>query len=358
MVKIMLKKGIYNLILGLFSLPQKRSYFFKILANYFFAFLKISKNVPYPIEMQIEPSTVCNLHCQICSLRNNSIPKNRFLNVENFSKLLEELKSLKSINFTGMGESLLNPNLAEMIKLASSNSIETSLITNAMLLNQKMINSLIDSGLDKISISMESSDSDIYEKFRVGAKFKTLNKNLDDLKNEIKKRKSKLKIIINVVLLPETLSDVSHIRRIIDFAHNKNIKIITLQFPHNIYNFGLNQYFNNNGKTLHGLFDDLKNYSKKKDVSINFPQNKIKKKKCYYPWIYPQITASGELMPCCIIPQFGKYDEIVKKFSFGNVFEKSFSKVWNSPKAILFRRKLAKNPNNYCLKCSKYLGIL
>ncbi|PIV12604.1 MAG: hypothetical protein COS47_01740 [Candidatus Nealsonbacteria bacterium CG03_land_8_20_14_0_80_36_12] len=56
--------------------------------------------------------------------------------------------------------------------------------------------------------------------------------------------------------------------------------------------------------------------------------------------------------------QFGQYQEIIKKFSFGNVFDCSFKNVWNSQKAIFFRRTLSKNPNKYCRLCSKYRGIL
>lgn len=60
----------------------------------------------------------------------------------------------------------------------------------------------------------------------------------------------------------------------------------------------------------------IKSYADKNNVNVFLPAVNIKSGSCYYPWIYPQVTASGKLLPCCIIPQFGDYPNLIKKIFF------------------------------------------
>ncbi len=350
---------IYKGVKNLFSSRNNFASFLNFFGNYLWALLRIPSFVPLPLEMQIEPSSVCNLSCKMCNVRENQDLKGGLLKKNLFEKLLGEFRNLKSINFTGMGEGLVNKDLSGLIEIAKEKKIGTMFITNAQLLNLKNIDLLIKSGLDKICISMESGEPSSYEKFRLGAKFEILKWNVELLNKVIKKSKCNLQVVINTVLLSHNLKNPIHLEKIIDFAYVNDIKLITLQFPHDVFTFGLENYFGKDKNKLIKIFDFLKNYSEERGITISFPSLDVKKGSCYYPWVYPQVTAGGELLPCCIISQFGSYKEIIKEFSFGNVFEKSFWEAWNSSKAVLFRRSLQKGkPNEYCRRCSKYQGIL
>ncbi|PIV12602.1 MAG: hypothetical protein COS47_01735 [Candidatus Nealsonbacteria bacterium CG03_land_8_20_14_0_80_36_12] len=291
-------KGLKNLVKIKKQLTQKQGILLsRMLGNYFFAFLKISENVPLPLEFQIEPSAVCNLRCQACSFKDSKKTDNSFLSKENFIKLIGEMAFIKTINFTGIGESLLNKNLSGLIKIAKNKKIQTLLITNGQLLNKKTVEDLLKSGLDKISISVESGKVDYYEKIRMGAKFEILKNNIILLEKAIKKNNSNLQVIINAMLLPETLKDISHLVKLIDLASLCKVNLITMQFPHNIHDFGIQNYFGKDKEKLRKTFNILKHYGEEKKIAVNFPSVNYKKGQCYYPWIYPQITSSGELLP-------------------------------------------------------------
>jgi len=291
-------KGLKNLVKIKKQLTQKQGILLsRMLGNYFFAFLKISENVPLPLEFQIEPSAVCNLRCQACSFKDSKKTDNSFLSKENFIKLIGEMAFIKTINFTGIGESLLNKNLSGLIKIAKNKKIQTLLITNGQLLNKKTVEDLLKSGLDKISISVESGKVDYYEKIRMGAKFEILKNNIILLEKAIKKNNSNLQVIINAMLLPKTLKDISHLVKLIDLASLCKVNLITMQFPHNIHDFGIQNYFGKDKEKLRKTFNILKHYGGEKKIAVNFPSVNYKKGQCYYPWIYPQITSSGELLP-------------------------------------------------------------
>jgi len=291
-------KGLKNLVKIKKQLTQKQGILLsRMLGNYFFAFLKISENVPLPLEFQIEPSAVCNLRCQACSFKDSKKTDNSFLSKENFIKLIGEMAFIKTINFTGIGESLLNKNLSGLIKIAKNKKIQTLLITNGQLLNKKTVEDLLKSGLDKISISVESGKVDYYEKIRMGAKFEILKNNIILLEKAIEKNNSNLQVIINAMLLPETLKDISHLVKLIDLASLCKVNLITMQFPHNIHDFGIQNYFGKDKEKLRKTFNILKHYGEEKKIAVNFPSVNYKKGQCYYPWIYPQITSSGELLP-------------------------------------------------------------
>jgi wyosine [tRNA(Phe)-imidazoG37] synthetase (radical SAM superfamily) len=60
------------------------------------------------------------------------------------------LPEVKSVDFTGGGEPLLQPKLAEWIKDAHAAGCETGILTNGLLLHKKKAKQIIDAGVDWI----------------------------------------------------------------------------------------------------------------------------------------------------------------------------------------------------------------
>lgn len=322
--------------------------FLKTLLNYSFAYFKIPFLVPQPVQLQIEPSAACNLKCQMCNL-DKSNEKNKYLSLAKFKTLIKELKPLKSINFTGMGESLLHPNFIEILKIARQNKVDFTFITNGQLLNKKLSEKIIKLQPTAISFSVESGFPKTYEKIRKGAKYQKLTQNITDLMVIHKKLKSKTQIVLNCVFLKINTKNLNHIYKIIDLAKNLNIHKVTFQNPY-ILDIKLAE--------IKKIIPKISNYAKKKNVSIELPKTNFKPQSCYYPWVYPQLTASGELLPCCVIPQSDKYVNIIKNYSFGNVFENGFKKIWQGKLAFQFRLSHLKNTPLVCRRCTKFNNVL
>lgn len=332
----------------------------QMLLNYFSAYFRFSFWVPLPVEIQVEPSSVCNLKCQMCvvSLAAPQVGVT-LISPSNFSSLLTQLPSLRAVNLTGIGESLLNRHLEEMIQAAQQRNIRVSFITNGQLLDNDRAEKVIRSGVNTISISLESGQAEVYELIRRGASFAKLERNTALLLAKIRETYSKATVVLNVVLLKENLENVESLRQIIDFASRLGIKDVTLQNPHDLEANGTLVYFKEKKEVLASLLLELKTYAAEHHVNVTPPNVDLKEGACYYPWVYPQITAAGELLPCCLIVQFDKPEVIVNKYSFGNVFKGGFAQSWNGPRAKLFRKSLKEHqPNEFCRRCSKYLGVL
>lgn len=323
---------------------------FSILLNYAGAFIKTPFSFP-PKVIQVEPSAVCNLKCQMCTLNKSTNP-NKFLTAKNLAIILDKFK-VSSVNLTGMGEILLNPYFEDLIKVCSDKKIKYSFITNIQLLNQKHLQAIKKYPPTSISVSMESGLTQKYNSVRQGASLSTTLTKIKTLADYINKNSLSTQLIINIVFLDFNLKDIKHIKKIINIAASFKINKISSQNI-NILSAYVKKLYKT--KKIEKIFDEIKQYSIKKNIEIIFPPTQISKGKCYYPWVYPQITASGEILPCCVIPQFGNYDQIVKKYSFGNIINQPLNSVWNGIKATRFRKKYQQD--SYCQHCTKNQGIL
>jgi radical SAM protein with 4Fe4S-binding SPASM domain len=346
-----IKKGFHK-ITEMLNSDRKRN-IFPVLKSYFWALNKFPSHVPLPTEIQLEVSSFCNLHCQMCTLNNMDYLR-RYFPIDKFDDFLDQFSGLASINFTGIGESLMHKDLEIFIKKAKFRGIRTMMITNGVLLTKDRLNSLIESGIDSISISIETADEGEYEKIRRGADFHQLLSVLENISD--KQGKVKTVFSLNVCLFKETIKDIRGVLMIIDLAHKYQIKNITFQNTHNAI-------LDINKEIESGFFrkqtEKIYDYAARFNIHCSYPSAEIKNGCCYYPWIYPFITSSGDILPCCIIPQFGSYAGIISQYSFGNIFKDSVKKIWNSSKAIDFRKSLSRNkPSVHCSVCSKYKNIL
>lgn len=162
----------------------------------------------FPLFLDIEVTSVCNLKCPFCAttFRSNKIKKG-FIEFEIVKKIIDEGagNGLYGVKFNIRGEPLLHPRIAEFVKYAKQkNMIDVYFNTNAMLLTRKIAQELIIAGLDRLSISFEGFTKNVYEKYRSGAKYETVLKNIEMFQTIKSKMGVKYpKIRIQTVLLPE-----------------------------------------------------------------------------------------------------------------------------------------------------------
>ena len=209
-----------------------------------------------------------------------------------------------------------------------------------------------------IVISLESADPKTYENIRRGASFEKLKINIQHLVKAQKILSPKTNIVFNTVLLKSNISKIENIYKIIDFSKSLDIYKITFQNPFNLSDTGLKNYIKETD-ILKVKYNLIYQYANKKGISITLPSTDIIENTCYYPWILPQITSSGEMLPCCVIPQYGPYSKVISKYSFGNITSNSFISIWRSKKANKFRQQLNTNrPPRPCKNCPKYLHVL
>ncbi|OEH85497.1 hypothetical protein BHU72_05270 [Desulfuribacillus stibiiarsenatis] len=161
----------------------------------------------FPLHLDIESTNLCNLRCTFCDKQSN-IEKDGFgrMDFGLYKNIIDEAKQfgLYSIKLSYRGEPLLHPKIFDMITYAKeSGVIDIYFNTNGMPLSDYTIDRLIDSGINRISVSVEGTDPIAFEEARVGASFDKIKENLVKLLAKRKERNSEYpKIRIQTVLLP------------------------------------------------------------------------------------------------------------------------------------------------------------
>lgn len=164
--------------------------------------------------LQVEPSLACNLKCIMCPWKEISQEaENRgLLSQEIWEAVRPHLAEVRSIDFTGGGEPLLQPKLAEWIAEAKAAGCETGFLSNGLLLQKETARKLIAAGVDWICISMDGATKGLYEEIRVGSSFERVCGNLANLADI--RSDEHPKTMINFVLMKTNFHQVEEIVRL------------------------------------------------------------------------------------------------------------------------------------------------
>ena len=142
----------------------------------------------YPVSISFEPTTSCNLRCPECpsGLRAFSRPIG-MLEKNFFTRTIDEIhQELIYLIFYFQGEPYLNPDFLEMVKYASDKGIYTATSTNAHYLTDEAAKKTIESGLDRLIISIDGTTQDVYKQYRIGG---NIDKVIEGAKNIVKWKK-------------------------------------------------------------------------------------------------------------------------------------------------------------------------
>ncbi len=309
--------------------------------------LELSRVYGQPKHVQIEITTHCNFHCPMCSRTvwdNHNFLKNpKHMAFQDFKKIVLKLPYCESINLQGAGESLLNPDLVNMVRFCKKNSIRTCLITNASVLSEQLGRNLILSGLGEIYFSLDSADAKLFRKIRVGAEFSKVIHNIRrfvKLKSQLNSKTPFIGVRVsvfkeNIYEIPRILELVNHLG--IRHATLKNmIKTSTWPTPINVLS-----------KKQRSLLKKCQNYGRNlgMHVHIAFPPlitgSEKKRVRCWKAWKSVYITVDGGVLPCCLFPNG-------RRAVYGNILKQDFKEIWNNAMYKSLRERL-KNRNLYPL---------
>ena len=126
---------------------------------------------------------------------------------ETVKKVLDESgeMGLYACKFNFRGEPLLHKDIGQFIRYAKEKGvIDVFFNTNGVLLTEDKAKMLIESGLDRLTVSFEGFEKKLYEKNRIGAQFKEVVANvvrLRDIRERLGSRNPRIRI--QAVLVPE-----------------------------------------------------------------------------------------------------------------------------------------------------------
>ena len=114
----------------------------------------------------IEPTNTCNLRCTFCFVTEGMTREDGFMDFELFKKVIDESPGLEHLCMHNWGEPLLHKDIFRMINYAKAAGIAWVVMnTNGTLLTDKIIQRIVDSGLDIIRFSIDGS-AETFKKIR------------------------------------------------------------------------------------------------------------------------------------------------------------------------------------------------
>jgi MoaA/NifB/PqqE/SkfB family radical SAM enzyme len=164
--------------------------------------------------LQVEPAIACNLRCVMCPWREISANSSNqgLMSRDVWDAIRPHLPEVQSVDFTGGGEPLLQPKLAEWIAEAKDAGCETGFLSNGLLLKRQKLERILAAGLDWVCISMDGATADLYEKIRIGSSFDRVYENVSSIA-ELREAKTP-KTMINFVIMDINIHQMEEIVRL------------------------------------------------------------------------------------------------------------------------------------------------
>ena len=180
----------------------------------------------FPTMLIVDTTDLCNLQCKMCHQNSPDffVGKEPHISLKMIQDIACIASNAKSIYLLGAGEPLMHPDIYELIKTFKESCPHATVGTtsNGVLLNEKNLNRLIESGIDNISFSMDGPNLD-----RGHQQGDRTRKNLIRL-NEKKKELglSSPNIFIGFVLGKDNADELIPM---IEFAHSINCAGVTVE---------------------------------------------------------------------------------------------------------------------------------
>lgn len=290
-----------------------------------------------PFTISFEPTTACNLRCPECpsGLRAFTRPTGN-LRENFFRETIDELhKDLLYLIFYFQGEPYINPKFLDMVKYAHDKGIYTITSTNAHFLNDENARKTIESGLDRMIISVDGTTQEVYEQYR---KAGTLENVLQGAKNMVKwKRELKSKtphLIFQFLVVKPNEHQIADVYRLAEEIGIDEVKLKTAQ----IYDY-------ENGNPLIPTIDKYARYAQHEDGTWQVKNELLNH--CWKLWHSCVITWDGMVVPCC-------FDKDATH-RLGDLKQTDFKTLWHGEDYQTFRRMLLQGRDkiDICTNCTE-----
>jgi radical SAM protein with 4Fe4S-binding SPASM domain len=290
-----------------------------------------------PFSLSIEPTTACNLGCPECpsGLKQFTRPTGK-LNLDLHEKILSQVSSsVFYINYYFQGEPFLHPQFLDLIRQAKKHKIYTATSTNAHFIDQKKAEEIIDSGLDRLIISIDGLTQETYENYRVHG---NLAKVIEASKLLIEAKEAKASATPHLIFQFLAVKPNEHeIPAIFTLGNEMGIDEVRIKTAQ-VYDY-------ENGNPLIPENEKYSRYKRQTDGTYKLKY--ATGNHCWRMWSGSVLTWDGKVVPCC----FDKDAQHV----LGSVETSNFQTIWKDKKYRNFRQAIltGRNQIDICQNCSE-----
>jgi radical SAM protein with 4Fe4S-binding SPASM domain len=290
-----------------------------------------------PITLSVEPTTACNLRCPECpsGLRAFSRPTGN-LKSDFFRSTIDQLSNrLMYLIFYFQGEPYINPDFLDMVRYASDKGLYTITSTNGHFLSQANARRTIESGLDRLIISVDGTTQEVYEQYRIGGKLETVLQSARNVVHWKKELKSATPhIIFQFLVVRPNEHQIAELKALAEEIGIDEVKLKTAQ----VYDY-------EQGNPLIPTQSQYARYAQNPDGSWRVKNELLNH--CWKLWHACVITWDGLVVPCC-------FDKDASH-RMGDLKQGSFRDVWQGVAYQSFRKQLLQGRTaiDICTNCTE-----
>ena len=290
-----------------------------------------------PMTISIEPTTACNLKCPECpsGLRSFSRATGN-LKADFFRETIDQIANkLIYLIFYFQGEPYINPKFLEMVRYANDKGLYTITSTNGHFLDDDNCRETIESGLDRIIISIDGVTQETYQSYRIGGDLEKVKRGARNLVEWKRKLKSNTPhIIFQFLVVKPNEHQIDDVYNLAKEIGVDEVKLKTAQ----IYDY-------ESGNDLIPSIDKYSRYRRLEDGQYKIKNELLNH--CWKLWHACVITWDGIIVPCC-------FDKDATH-RMGQLKEKSFQEIWQNDTYNKFRQSLlaGRDTIDICQNCTE-----
>jgi MoaA/NifB/PqqE/SkfB family radical SAM enzyme len=286
----------------------------------------ITQTLPGPPRVQIQTQAGCNGRCVFCpneETLKSGLDHGR-MPMELFKKIIDELAETRPrrISLYLQNEPMGDKRLPELTRYVAERVPDTSTLvtTNGTYLTQERGEALIDAGLKRLKVSLQSLDDEKNRKI-MGYGSKKVIENIIGMQEAInRKRARKFDFRVSMVITRDNIDDIEETRR---FWRRHGVRLVTSALE-------------NRGGNIKAALD------------MNIGEMKSRGD-CIRPSREMCILYNGDVVLCCV--------DWFRTVIAGNVAEQSIREVWNGPELRQIRSGLregdASKLPDICVNCTE-----
>ena len=260
-----------------------------------------------------------------------------------FRETIDDIhKELLYLIFYFQGEPYLNPDFLEMVKYASHQKAYILLpLPMPITLTDDNARKTVESGLDRLIISIDGTTQDVYQQYRVGGNIEKVIEGAKNIMKWKKELKSKTPFVFfQFLVVKPNEHQIEDIKRLAKEVGVDEVRFKTAQ----VYEYETDP------NNLIPTIDKYSRYKKNTDGTYT-AKNKLANR-CWKMQHANVITWDGLVVPCC-------FDKDATH-QLGNLKTQSFKEIWHNDNYKQFRKELMKSRKNIdiCANCSEGVSCM
>jgi MoaA/NifB/PqqE/SkfB family radical SAM enzyme len=277
--------------------------------------------------------------------------------MDTFARIHKAMHYAHTVDFTGWGEPLLHKRIYEMIRMTGDKGCLTTMTSNGTALNEKNSFALIESGLDRLVVSVDGMRAETYDPIRIGSSFEKLSRRISRLASLVEASNSSLELGIAFTIQEGNAKDLDLITA---WMNSVGVRVLHLKHLNVVSNSSdwqstyLKYVRPPSGpdegplRSIESEINGLRREAEKEGIRVEmhseFPlTSEMVGRHCLAtPLDSVYFSYEGRMAPCCHfghhVSRFfeGQFYPAASLF-YGDIRRQSFEEVWKSPSFLSFR---------------------